>query len=105
MPLPATLPTEERTVQFCGRESVLPDVSLIHGRLLVAAWEEGLEGVEESAVKLALAAAEQQLRRLVVCLLKTRNSWQETSGLEHSLGCSAPSPWLLNTQVPAVRVI
>ena len=49
-------------------------------------------------MKLALAAAEQQLRRLVFCLLKTRSSWQETEGLVHSLGAAAPDPWLLNTQ-------
>ena len=98
MPLPAVLAPEEKSVQFCARESTLPDVSLVHGRLLVAAWEEGLEGVEENAVKLALAAAEQQLRRIITCLLKTRNSWAVTEGVEHSVGAAAPDPWLLNTQ-------
>ena len=98
--LPAAVPPEERAAQFCARESTLPDVSLVHGRLLVGAWEEGLEGVEEGAVKLALAAAEQQLRRIIFSLLKTRNSWRERAGVEHSVGAAAPDPWLLNTQVP-----
>jgi len=98
VPLPSVLAPEEKSVQFCARESTLPDVSLVHGRLLVAAWEEGLEGVEENAVKLALAAAEQQLRRIITCLLKTRNSWAVTEGVEHSVGAAAPDPWLLNTQ-------
>lgn len=96
--LPASLAPEESSLQLCAREQLLPDIGLVHGRLLVAAWEEGLEGVEESAVQLALAAAEQQLRKLVVCLLKTRNSWEEGSGVLHSLGSTAPDPWLLNTQ-------
>ena len=96
---PAAVPPEERAAQFCTRESTLPDVSLVHGRLLVGAWEEGLEGVEEGAVQLALAAAEQQLRRIIFSLLKTRNSWRASSGVEHSVGAAAPDPWLLNTQV------
>lgn len=94
-----TVTTEEKSLQFCVRENTLPDIGLIHGRLLVAAWEEGLEGVEESAVKLALAAAEQQLRKLITALLQTRNSWLEREGLPHSVSTSAaPNPWLLNTQ-------
>ena len=34
---------QEKELQFCSKEKTLPDISLIHGRLLVAAWEEGLE--------------------------------------------------------------
>jgi hypothetical protein len=43
---PTTITQEEKGLQFCAREKTMPDISLIHGRLLVAAWEEGLEGVE-----------------------------------------------------------
>jgi transcriptional adapter 1 len=46
VPVPSSLAPEERTARHCVRDSVLPDISLVHGRLLVAAWEEGLEGVE-----------------------------------------------------------
>jgi len=96
--LPASITPEEKGLQYCVRESLLPDISLIHGRLLVSAWEEGLEGVEEAAVKLTLSAVEQQLRKIIFSLVKTRNSWQQTQGLIHSLGSAAPNPWLLNTQ-------
>ena len=44
--LPASLAPEESSLQLCAREQLLPDIGLVHGRLLVAAWEEGLEGVE-----------------------------------------------------------
>ena len=74
-----------------------PDISLIHGRLLVSAWEEGLEGVEDAAVSLTLAAAEAQLRRLVSSLVMSRNSWRETTGMRHSAGVGPPDPWLLNS--------
>ena len=89
---------EEKDLQFLAREKTLPDVSLIHGRLLVAAWEEGLEGVEDEAVSLTLAAVEQQLRRLVTSLVTSRNSWRQFGGIKCSAGVPAPDPWLLNTQ-------
>ena len=89
---------EEKNVKFCARESVMPDIALIHGRLLVSAWEEGLEGVEDEAVQLTLAAAEQQLRRLVTAVIMSRNSWREKSGVKHCVGVGAADPWLLNTQ-------
>lgn len=95
---PASLAQEEKSLQFCAREKTMPDISLIHGRLLVAAWEEGLEGVEEKAVAMTLAAAEQQLRKIISCLVMSRNSWRERGGLKHSVGVGAPDPWLLNTQ-------
>eukprot|EP00092_Neocalanus_flemingeri_P024308 GFUD01026364.1.p1 GENE.GFUD01026364.1~~GFUD01026364.1.p1 ORF type:complete len:333 (+),score=124.74 GFUD01026364.1:44-1042(+) len=95
---PASLTKEEKGLQFCAREKTMPDISLIHGRLLVAAWEEGLEGVEEEAVAITLAAAEQQLRKIISCLVMSRNSWRERGGLKHSVGVGAPDPWLLNTQ-------
>lgn len=86
-------------MQFCAREKTLPDISLIHGRLLVSAWEEGLEGVEDAAVSLTLAAAEAQLRRLISSLVMSRNSWREDgAGMRHSAGVGPPDPWLLNTQ-------
>jgi len=96
--IPTNLSNEEKGLQFCSREKLMPDISLIHGRLLVAAWEEGLEGVEEEAVAMTLAAAEQQLRKIISCLVLSRNSWRERGGLKHSAGAGAPDPWLLNTQ-------
>ena len=48
---PTTITQEEKGLQFCAREKMMPDISLIHGRLLVAAWEEGLEGVEVRQVE------------------------------------------------------
>jgi len=95
---PKTITQEEKSLQFCAREKTMPDISLIHGRLLVAAWEEGLEGVEEEAVAMTLAAAEQQLRKLISCLVISRNSYRKRDGLTQCVGVGAPDPWLLNTQ-------
>jgi hypothetical protein len=34
---------EERKLEFAFRQPTLPDISLLHGRMLVSAWESGLE--------------------------------------------------------------
>lgn len=36
----------------------LPDVSMVHGRMFVTAWDCGLDSVEEDAVKLLMIAIE-----------------------------------------------
>ena len=32
---------EEKKLRYCEDEGTLPDLALVHGRLLVQAWEEG----------------------------------------------------------------
>ena len=54
---------EHEEVEFCSRTTFLPDVSMLHGRVFVTAWEWGLEGVAEKAVPLIMHAV--QVR--VVC--------------------------------------
>jgi len=99
-----SLREEERSVKFCAREGTLPDIALIHGRLMVGAWEEGLEEVEDQVVQLVLVAVEQQIRKLLTALLQTRNSWRVKEGLPYAMGRnSAPNPWLLNTQAKRRR--
>jgi len=36
----------------------LPDISMVHGRIIVAAWEFGLEDVDDDAVHLLMRAIE-----------------------------------------------
>lgn len=69
----------------------------VAGRLLVAAWEGGLEGAGDGAVSLALAGLEQQMRRLIRCLVMSRNSWRQKGNMRTGVG-GGPDPWLLNTQ-------
>ncbi len=91
----------DRSARFAHREApLMPDVSLVHGRLLLAAWEEGLDTVDDEAVKLVLLAVEQQLRKLVMALLVQRNGYKvrEDGSFVHSVGSSVPNPWLRNVQ-------
>jgi len=95
----------ERTARFAHREApLLPDSSLVHGRLLLAAWEEGIEKVEDEAVTLVLLAVEQQLRKLVTALLVQRNGYKVREGnCPHAVGSRVPNPWLRNVQRRLLR--
>jgi len=43
---------------YVSREILLPDVGLIHGRMIVTAWDYGLEDVDDDAIRLLLLAVE-----------------------------------------------
>lgn len=43
---------------FASREMLLPDIGMVHGRFVVAAWESGLEDVDDSAIRLIMVAIE-----------------------------------------------
>jgi hypothetical protein len=37
---------------------LLPDVAMVHGRLVVSAWEFGLDGVQDDAVRMLAQSVE-----------------------------------------------
>ena len=56
-PLSAQLPGRDLdTILLCSHEMLLPDLSTLHARMLLGAWEGGLEGVTEEAAHALLLA-------------------------------------------------
>ncbi|XP_023322183.1 transcriptional adapter 1 [Eurytemora carolleeae] len=94
-----TVHPEERKLTFCAQQGTLPDISLIHGRLLVSAWEDGIEGCEDDAVTLTMVAVQHFLKNIITSVLVSRNPWRSREGAKHSIGCPIPDPWLQNTQL------
>jgi len=45
-------------VEFAVHELLLPDAAMVHGRFIVSAWEFGLDGIQDDAVKLLSLAIE-----------------------------------------------
>ena len=43
---------------LCSHELMLPDLATLHTRMLLGAWEAGLEGVSEEAAQLLMLALE-----------------------------------------------
>ena len=79
------------------QDGMMPDSSLIQGRLLVAAWEEGLEGgqADPEVVSLICQAAEQQVRSIITALLMDRKGFKlMDSKFVHAVGVPASNPWI-----------
>jgi transcriptional adapter 1 len=48
----------EEPVRYSAQEFFLPDLSLIFGRMLLCAWEVGLDGAQEPAAELLVVAVQ-----------------------------------------------
>ena len=46
------------SILLCSHELMLPDLTTLHTRMLLGAWEAGLEGVSEEAAQLLMLAIE-----------------------------------------------
>ena len=43
---------------FASRDMLLPDPGMVHGRMLVTAWDYGLDTVDDTSVKVVMHALE-----------------------------------------------
>jgi transcriptional adapter 1 len=63
---PNALPphAHEEPLRYSAQEFFLPDMSLIFGRMMLSAWEVGLDGAEERAAELLVIAVQVLLKSL-----------------------------------------
>ena len=91
---------DERSLLFAFKEPTLPDSSLISGRLLIAAWDEGLDGSinDPAATELVVAAVDQLLRRIITSILMDKSGYVSyAKKMPYAIG-NAPNPYLINKQ-------
>ena len=94
---------DERNLMFAHREPTMPDMTFVGGRLLIAAWDEGLDGSvnDPAASQLIVAAVHQLLKRIVLSLLADKSAFKsKTDSQEPCLGISVPNPYLISRQQP-----
>ncbi|GFR88976.1 transcriptional adapter 1-like protein [Elysia marginata] len=60
---------------FVSREGLMPDLAMVHGRMLVCAWETGLADVQDTAVKLLMLALETQLKNILSQVVRQRKGY------------------------------
>lgn len=60
---------DQQSPAFIHRQYVLPDDAQIHGRMLVSAWENGLDEVSADAVQLLVKAIEEYLKNILIVIL------------------------------------
>jgi hypothetical protein len=46
------------SAEFAVHDMLLPDIAMVHGRLVVTAWEFGLDGVQDDAVRMLTQSVE-----------------------------------------------
>eukprot|EP00105_Crassostrea_gigas_P032371 XP_011455352.1 PREDICTED: transcriptional adapter 1 [Crassostrea gigas] len=80
--------------EFASRDMVLPDITMVHGRMLVCAWEVGLEEVTDSAVRLVMQTVENVLKNLLSLILSQRNGYKlREKKMRFAMGSSTKNPY------------
>nr|CAG4641284.1 EOG090X0FYD [Eulimnadia texana] len=93
------LDSEKPRAGYCARDNSLPDVAMIHGRILLASWDFGLDqGCDNESVELLLSATRTFLKKLLTTLITTRKGYQvNETKFVHSVGQSTMNPWIHNS--------
>ncbi|XP_066998661.1 transcriptional adapter 1 [Anabrus simplex] len=88
----------EEPQRYCVQEFFLPDSSLIFGRLLLSAWEWGLEGAEEAVGDYLVVAVQHLLKNVLTAILSRKNGYKVREGrFIYGMGTAIPNPWLRST--------
>ncbi|XP_034234946.1 transcriptional adapter 1-like [Thrips palmi] len=94
---PSYQPTDEPQ-RNCAYELFLPDQAFLMGRLMLAAWESGLEGANDSAADFLVCAVQHFLKTIIVAVVSQRSSFKTNAKhFIHGMGSPVPNPWLRNT--------
>ncbi|KAK3793243.1 hypothetical protein RRG08_014721 [Elysia crispata] len=79
---------------FVSREGLMPDLAMVHGRMLVCAWETGLADVQDTAVKLLMLALEVQLKNILTQVVKQRKGYHLREGkFVYAAGIGVKNPY------------
>ncbi|KAH9492877.1 Transcriptional adapter 1 [Bulinus truncatus] len=82
---------------FVQREGLLPDITMVHGRMLVCAWETGLADVQDTAVHLVMIALENQLKHILSLVIRQRKGYKLREGkFAYSVGIGVKNPYSMN---------
>lgn len=88
----------EEPLRYSAQELFLPDLSLIFGRMLLSAWEQGMDGAEETAAELIVVAVQYFLKNVLMSILSRKKGYKlRENRFMYSLGAAVPNPWLRNT--------
>ena len=67
---------EDQDITLCSQDLVLPDMQTLHGRLLLGAWDVGLDSIDDQSVPFLLAAAvEAHLKNILTVCVSRRKAF------------------------------
>ncbi|XP_062919847.1 transcriptional adapter 1 isoform X2 [Mobula hypostoma] len=100
-------PQEEDDVKFCTHTMVLPTRGQLEGRMIVTAYECGLDNVSEDAVSAVVHALENHLKDILTAVISRRRSYRLRDGhFKYAFGSSInPQPYLKNSIIAYNNII
>ncbi|XP_063283427.1 transcriptional adapter 1 [Pelobates fuscus] len=92
-------PQEDDDLKLCSHTMTLPTRGQLEGRMIVTAYEHGLDNVTEEAVNIVINALEQHLKDLLTSVVSRRQSYRLKDGhFRYAFGCNVnPQPYLRNS--------
>lgn len=82
---------DDRVVEYASRDMLLPDIALVNGRVMVAAWEFGLDTIEDDVIHLMMIAIETQLKTLLAAIVSRQQAYRlHENRFRHSFGTQVP---------------
>ncbi|KAM4642216.1 transcriptional adapter 1 [Discoglossus pictus] len=95
-------PQEDDELKLCSHTMALPSRGQLEGRMIVTAYEHGLDNVTEEAVTVVVHALEKVMKDLLNSVVSRRQAYRLKDGhFRYAFGCNVnPQPYLRNS-VPA----
>ncbi|XP_046415911.1 transcriptional adapter 1-like [Neodiprion virginianus] len=81
-----------------AQELLLPDRTFVLARLMLAAWENNMDGAEENTAQIIIAATQVFLKNILTAVITRRKGFSVREGsFIHNIGEPVPSSWTRNT--------
>ena len=93
--------TDDSEISLCSYEFTLPDVQAMNGRLFLAAWDAGLESVEDigsNAAKLVISAVKHHIKDILTACCSRKGGFRLRDGhVKYGLDTSYVKPNIWNS--------
>ncbi|NXJ47344.1 TADA1 protein, partial [Spizaetus tyrannus] len=94
-------PQEDDDLKLCSHTMMLPTRGQLEGRMIVTAYEHGLDNVTEEAVTAVVYAVENHLKDILTSVISRRKAYRLRDGhFKYAFGSNVnPQPYLKNSVV------
>ena len=81
-----------------AQELVLPDRTFVLARLMLAAWENNMDGAEDNTAHIIIAATHTFLKNIITAMITQRKGFSvRDQTFIYNIGETVPSSWIRNT--------
>ncbi|KAG8132907.1 putative Transcriptional adapter 1-like protein [Naja naja] len=94
-------PQEDDDLKLCSHTMMLPTWGQLEGRMIVTAYEHGLDNVTEEAVTVVVYAVEKHLKDILTSVISRRKAYRVRDGhFKYAFGSNVnPQPYLKNSVI------